>query len=397
MKELSTYLTNIRMSSIRKLVPYANEAKSKGINVFHLNIGQPDIKTPLSYFQAINEYKPDVIEYMDSQGLFELRTVIKDYYKNFDCDYTENDIFITTGGTEGFLFTLQSLSNPGDEVLILEPYYSNYNIAFNMAEINPNPVLTKASNGFHFTYEDLEHRITDKTKMILLTNPGNPTGTVLTENEIEAVVNIAIEYDLYIIVDEVYREIVFDGKKPFSFGSIKKVEDRLIIIDSISKRFSACGARIGMAITKNEMIKSLFMKLAQGRLAVSSMEQIGALGLYKNSLDQIEIIKNKFEERRNVVFDLLKDEESIKSIKSEGAFYLILGLPVKNAEDFLIWLLKDFSDNNETVMAAPANGFYATKGKGKNEIRIAYVLEEDKLKRAIQILLKGVKEYVKLK
>jgi aspartate aminotransferase len=383
----------MRVSSIRKLTSYSDAAKKKGKKVYHLNIGQPDLETPLSYYDYIRKYNDKVIAYMPSEGVYELRDEIAKYYKKFKADFTADDVIITTGGTEGFMFSLMSITNPSDEILLTEPYYSNYNVVLNECKVNPTPVLTKVDNNFRFTKEDLENKITEKTQIILVTNPGNPTGAVLSDDEINAICEVAIENDLYIISDEVYREIVFDGRKTFSFGSRKDIEDRLIIIDSISKRFSACGARIGMAITKNSKIKKLLIKLCQGRLAVSTIEQQGAIGLYKFAKDMPEFVRDEFEKRRNLAYEILSKEKDIICSKSEGAFYDIIKIPIPNAEEFLIWMLEDFEVDGETVMAAPASGFYATKGHGKNEIRIAYVLEEKKLKRALEILLKGLRIY----
>lgn len=392
MKELSSYLKNMPVSSIRKLVKYANKTDKKGIKVYHLNIGQPDIPTPKSYFEAIKNFDEKVDSYMPSEGINELRKEYTKYLEQFDVKVNKDDCIITTGGTEGFTFSLLALTNSGDEVLVFEPYYSNYNTVFAMADINPCAVTTHVENNFHFTKSDIEKRITNKTKVLLVTNPGNPTGTVLTKNEIKAIEEVVIEHDLYLIADEVYREIVFDKRKPYSFLSNKKLLNRLIVIDSISKKFSACGSRIGMVVTKNKNIRGLIYKLALSRLSVSTLEQKAAVALFKYEKDVPNKIREMFEKRRDVVISILKKEKLLFRIP-EGAFYLILKLPVKNAEDFLIYMLEKFSYNNETVMASSAEGFYATKGLGKDEIRIAFVLNEEEMKKSVKLLLRGLKAY----
>ena len=393
MKQLSHKMLDMKASSVRRLTKYAEEAEAAGKKIFKLNIGQPDLKVPMEYYEKIRAFNEPTVEYMPSQGIPELLEAVETYYQSIGIDVDRNHIYVTTGGTEAVMFTLLALTNPEDEVLIFEPYYSNYNTFFTMTGSHPIPVTTYAENGFHVERSAIEARITERTKAIFVTNPGNPTGTVLTVEEIRMIADVAKEHDLYIICDEVYREMVFDGGKPTSFGHLTDIHDRLILIDSVSKRYSACGARIGVLISKNDEILSLISKLCQGRLAVSTIEQNGAVGLYSTGFRVINEIREEFEMRRDVVFESLKKIPGVFCQKPEGAFYLICKLPVEDSNDFLIWMLSEFEDNGETVMAAPADGFYATEGLGRDEIRIAYVLEPEKLKRAIEILGKGLAAY----
>lgn len=389
-------MLKMKASSVRRLTKHADDAEARGKIIYRLNIGQPDLKVPMEYYDRIRAFREPTVEYMPSQGIPELLEAVETYYRRIGIDVDRNHIYITTGGTEAIMFTLLALTNPEDEILIFEPYYSNYNTFFTMTGSHPVAVTTYAENGFHVERSALEEKITDKTKAIFITNPGNPTGTVLREDEIRMIADVAKEHDLYIICDEVYREMVFDGRTITSFGYLEDIHDRLILIDSVSKRYNACGARIGVLISKNDEILDLISKLCQGRLSVSTIEQHAAVGLYSTGFRVIHEIRDEFEKRRDVVYESLKKIPGVFCEKPEGAFYLICKLPVEDANDFLIWMLKDFDDNGETVMAAPADGFYATEGLGKNEIRIAYVLETDKLKRAIEILGKGLEAYNKI-
>ncbi len=393
MKQLSHKMLEMKVSSVRKLTQYADEAESKGKKIYRLNIGQPDLHVPEEYYEHIRGFNKPTVEYMPSNGVPELLKAVEKYYKGAGINVDQKHIFVTTGGTEAILFTLLALTNAGDEFIVFEPYYSNYNTLFTITGATPIAVTTYAEKGFHLEKEAIEAKITDKTKAILITNPGNPTGTVLTKQEVRMVADIAKKHDLYIIADEVYREIVFDGREITSFGFLEDIHDRLIIVDSVSKRFNACGARIGVVVSKNKEVLQIIAKLCQGRLAVSTIEQHGAIGLYSSGYRVINEIRDEFQRRRDVVFRNLKEMPGVVCEKPEGAFYVICKLPVNDAEKFLIWMLEEFEDNGETVMASPANGFYATEGFGKNEIRIAYVLEPEKLDRAMQILSKGIEAY----
>lgn len=393
MKQLSQKMLSMKASSVRRLTKYADEAEAKGKTIYRLNIGQPDLQVPEEYYDRIRAFHEPTVEYMPSQGIPQLLEAVETYYNSIGIDVDKNHIYITTGGTEAIMFTLLALTNPEDEILIFEPYYSNYNTFFTMTGVKPVAVTTYAETGFHVERAALEEKITEKTKAIFITNPGNPTGAVLREDEIRMIANVAKEHDLYIICDEVYREMVFDGGKITSFGFLEDIHDRLILVDSVSKRYNACGARIGVLISKNDEILDLISKLCQGRLSVSTIEQHAAVGLYSTGFRVIHEVRDEFEQRRDVVYECLKKIPGVFCEKPEGAFYLICKLPVEDSNDFLIWMLEHFEDNGETVMAAPADGFYATEGLGRNEIRIAYVLEPDKLRRAIEILGKGLAAY----
>jgi aspartate aminotransferase len=395
MKQLSQKMTNMKASSVRNLTRFADEAEAKGKKVYRLNIGQPDLKVPPEYFEHIRKFNEPTVEYMPSNGIGELIGAVEKYYNKSGISMGKEHIAITTGGTEAVLFTMLALTNPGDEFIVFEPYYSNYNTFFTITGAVPVAVTTYAENGFHFGRQELTERITDKTKAIWVTSPGNPTGTVLTKEEVRMIADVAKEYDLYIVADEVYREIVFDDREITSFGFLEDIHDRLVIIDSVSKRFNACGARIGAVVTKNEEIFSVVAKLCQGRLAVSTIEQHGAVGLFSTGRRVINEVRDEFQRRRDVVYETLNRIPGVFCRKPEGAFYVVTKLPVDDSNRFLKWMLRDFDVDGETVMAAPGEGFYATEGLGKDEIRIAYVLEPDTLKRALQILEQGLKEYGK--
>lgn len=397
MVKFSKKIQTMDHSPIRKFYKYADEAKKKGKKVYHLNIGQPDIKTPSVFMDAIKSFDKDIIEYMPSQGINDLIAQIRNYYERHDVHFDNNDIIITHGGSEALTFTLLCITNEGDEVIVPEPYYSNYNIFIKGTGAKIVPITTYAENGFHFAdEEEIVRRITKRTKAILLTNPGNPTGTVLTMKEMRMIADIAKQHDIFIISDEVYREFVYDDSPVTSFGQLPDVTDRVVLIDSISKRFSACGARIGALLTKNQELLDHVMKLCQGRLSCSTLDMIGATELYKLPPSYFDEVKEEYEKRRNIVYDILSKVEGVVCRKPSGAFYLTAKLPVADAEEFLIWMLTSFDVDNETVMFAPVEGFYETPGLGKNEIRIAYVLNEKDLRRAMEILKAGLEKYVSL-
>lgn len=390
----SERIVAMQQSPIRKLVPIAQEAKKKGKKVYHLNIGQPDIKTPDQFFDAIKNYKQDVLAYALSQGIPELIHSFMKYYEKYDIHFDEDEILITNGGSEALIFSLIAVCDHGDDVLVPEPFYTNYNGFGNMAGINVVPITTKAENGFHLPEKsEIVKIITPKTKAIMLSNPGNPTGTIYTKEEIKMLAEIAKEHNLFIIADEVYREFVYDGLEYMSFGHLPEVADRVIITDSISKRYSACGARIGCIASKNKDLMKQIMKLCQGRLCVATMEQIGAANLINVPDEYFVETKNEYLKRRDVVYNALKNMDDVVCEKPHGAFYVVAKLPVKNAEDFVVWLLREFDIDNETVMMAPAEGFYATKGLGRDEVRISYCLNVKDLERAMYILNEALKVY----
>ena len=375
--KLSNKVEAMQFSPIRKFNPIAQKAKDAGKKVYHLNIGQPDVETPECFMDAIRAYENKVIAYAESGGITELQDAVSDYFKTYGMEIGRSDMIVTTGGSEALTMTFLALLNEGDEVLIAEPFYTNYHTFATSAGGKVVPITTKAEEGYHYAKrEQIEPLITEKTKAICCINPGNPTGTVLTKEEMQLIGEIAKEHDLWIIADEVYREFAYDGREAVSFGQVKDVEDRVIIIDSVSKRFSACGARIGLLVSKNQEFMQNVMKIAQGRLCVSTVDQVGAAALFKLPASYYDEVKAEYCGRRDVVYEELMKIPGVVCQKPGGAFYMTAKLPVDSVEDFLMFLLTEFEDNGETVMFAPAEGFYATPGLGKDEMRIAYVLNQ---------------------
>jgi len=390
----SKRITGMQASPIRKLVPYANEAKAKGKKVYHLNIGQPDIVTPAGFFEAIRNFREDVLAYSTSAGSNELIDAIRKYYQGYGIEYGREHIIITNGGSEALMFAMIALCDPGDEILVPEPFYTNYNGFGQAVNVVIRPITTLAECGFHLPAAgEIEKLVTPATRAILISNPGNPTGVVYTDQEIAMLAEIARKHDLFIISDEVYREFVYDGLKYTSFGTIKEIEDRVILVDSVSKRYSACGARIGCISSKNAELMAQVMKLAQGRLCVPTLEQVGAAELYKTPMSYLKEVNEEYTRRRNILYKALKGMPGVICEEPKGAFYVVVKLPVDNAEKFVIWMLKDFDVDGETVMMAPAEGFYATPGLGRDEVRLAYVLKEKDLARAMDILKAGLEAY----
>lgn len=392
--KFSKRIEDMQSSPVRRLVPFAQEAKAKGKTVYHLNIGQPDVKTPRVFFDAVHSFNEDVLEYALSQGIPELIDSIIEYYKKYDMHFEKDEILITNGGSEALMFAMLAVCDVDDEILVPEPFYTNYNGFASTVSVKINSVTTKAEDGFHLpSKEEVVAAITPKTKAILLSNPGNPTGVVYTKEEVRMLADIAKEKNLYIISDEVYREFVYDGEVHTSFGAMKDIEDRVILVESVSKRFSACGARIGSLASKNKALIAQIMKLCQGRLCAPTIDQIGAAELYKMDDEYYKEVCAEYKNRRDIVYKALKEMPDVIVEEPKGALYAIAKLPVEDAEDFIIWMLKEFDLNGETVMMAPAEGFYSTPGLGKNEARIAYVLEANALKKAMNCLKEGLKAY----
>ena len=394
----SERITTMQSSPIRKLAHIASSAKAKGIKIYHLNIGQPDIKTPKVFFEAVKNFNNEVLEYAVSPGLPELISSLQQYYTTYNMDFESDEILVTNGGSEALLFALMATCDPKDNILVPEPFYSNYNGFSQSINVNITPITTKAEEGFHLpSKEKIQSLITSKTRAILISNPGNPTGTVYTKKELYMISEIAKENDLWIISDEVYREFVYDGLEYTSFGNIKEVEDRVIIIDSVSKRYSACGARIGSIASKDKTLIAEILKLCQGRLCVSTLDQVGSVELYNTPSSYFTEVNNEYKNRRDVLYNELIKVKRVICKKPAGAFYIVAKLPIENAEDFVIWMLTDFNKDGETVMACPAEDFYATPGLGRDEIRLAYVLKEDDLHKAAIILKEGLEKYLELK
>lgn len=396
--ELSKRIRNMQESPIRKLVPYAENAKAAGRKVYHLNIGQPDVETPVEFYNAVKNYDEKVLKYSYSQGSPQLISSITKYYTKYEMYYDQEDVLITNGGSEALLFSLIAICDDGDEILVPEPFYTNYNGFALPVGIKMIPITTVPDNDFRLpSREEIEKLITDKTKGFLMSTPGNPTGVVYTKEEVEMICDLAIEKDIFVLSDEVYREFVYDGEEFYSFGRVENARQHVVIIDSISKRFSACGARIGCVASKNKDFIANVLKLCQSRLCVPTLEQEGAIELYKLDESYYESVRVKYNKRRDLLFEKLNEIEGVECRPPKGAFYTIVTLPVDDAEDFVIWLLRDFHYENETVMMAPAEGFYATPGLGKNQVRLAYVINEHDLERAITVLKYGLREYNKNK
>ncbi len=392
---ISKKAREMQESPIRKLAGFANRAKEEGKYVYHLNIGQPDIETPEVFYKEITDYKEKVLAYGQSDGLKELKNVMVDYYGRYNINLNEKDIIVCTGGSEAISFAFNAVADEGDEIIIPEPFYTNYNGYATMAGLKIKPVTTLAEEGFHLPkLEEIEKQISDKTKAILVCSPNNPTGTVFTEEEIRGLAKLALKHNLFLIGDEVYKEFTYEGGKHFSLLELgKEMHDSVIVIDSISKRYSACGARIGCFISRNEELISYVMRFAQARLCPPTLEQLGAIAAYKMDMEYFDLVKEEYAKRRDVLVDILQQNPDIVLQKPKGAFYLMAKLPIDDADKFARWLLEEYSHENETVMVAPGAGFYSTKGKGLNEIRMAYVLNCEKLKRAGEILLKALEAY----
>ena len=393
---LSKRVQQLKASPIRRLNIYAEEAAKRGIKIHHLNIGQPDIETPSVFLEAISNCNMKTIKYEHSRGSKELISKIQGYYERLGIHYDENEIIITNGGSEAILLSLISIFDEGDEMLVAEPYYANYNSFYDILNIKRNIVRTYAEDGFHLpSREIIEKSITKKTKGYLFSNPSNPTGVVSTKRELDDIAYLAKKHDFFIISDEVYREFVYGDRKAISFGTYNDIAENVIIIDSISKRFSACGARIGCIISKNKEFMEAIFKECQARLSVPTLEMIGACALYDLPHDYFESTRKEYDNRRKILFEELSKMDGVFMREPEGAFYVLAKLPVKNAEDFAIWLLKDFNIDNETVIFAPAEGFYATEGLGRDEVRMCYVIDAKDLKKAMRILKEGLIKYKK--
>jgi aspartate aminotransferase len=393
---VSQRLGLVPASPIRKLVPYANEAKKQGVKVYHLNIGDPDVETPEVMMNVLRNWHDNPIRYGQSQGEPVFLKALKTYYHGLGYSFIDvPDIQVTSGGSEAISLALFATCEPGDEVLVFEPLYTNYNTYAVVNGVKLVPVRTRAEDGFHLPKQkEIEKKITKKTKAILYCSPNNPTGTVFTPSEVEGLVALAKKHNLFLLADEVYREYVYDGKKQTSLLTyMHKIPKQAILLDSMSKRYSLCGVRLGALISLNEKIMAGVLRIAQGRLSAGFVDQAIAAKLTEVPQSYLESVNKEYEKRRDVLHEGLKKIPGVVIPKPEGAFYAIVGLPVDDAEDFCRWLLTDFRDNNETVMLAPAAGFYATPGLGKNEVRIAYVLNVQKLTRCIELIAKALKIY----
>ncbi|WP_372918185.1 pyridoxal phosphate-dependent aminotransferase [Salegentibacter sp.] len=396
MPNISNKGKNMPESPIRKLVPYAEAAIKKGRIIYQLNIGQPDIKTPQAALDAVKTNDIEVLSYSHSAGFESYRTKLAAYYKRNDIPVNADEIIVTTGGSEALMFAMGSITDPGDEVIIPEPFYANYNGFATASGVNIVPIKSSIENNFALPpISDFEALISDKTKAIILCNPGNPTGYLYTKEEIEQLAEIALKHDLFIVADEVYREFAYDGVKHHSIMSIPKLAQNAIMVDSVSKRYSMCGARIGCLVSKNQEVMKTAMKFAQARLSPPTFAQIASEAALDTPQEYFDEVIEEYTSRRNLLIEGLEKIEGVKVAKPKGAFYCIAELPIENADVFAQWLLEEFEMNNETIMVAPAAGFYSTPNTGLNQVRIAYVLKKENLIRAIEILGAALKQYNK--
>lgn len=395
MAHISDRAQGTQPSPIRKLKPLADQAQQAGKTIYHLNIGQPDIPTPKAFLDGIRDV-PDVLAYSPSQGLDEAREALAGYYARHNVDLTTDQIVMTAGGSEALQFALMAALDPGDDVLIPEPFYANYGSFAAMAGLNVVPLSTRAEDGFDLPdREEMDRAVTSRTRAVLLSNPGNPTGRVYTSDELDALKDFVIDHDLFLIADEVYREFVYDGLTHTSVLEFDDLADRAILADSISKRFSACGARIGAVASRNDDVMASVLKFAQARLSPPTLGQLGLIRFLDSDDHQAEVndIIREFEQRRDLLYEEIQEMPDVVCHKPQGAFYFMVKLPIDDAESFASWLLSDFDVDGETVMFAPAAAFYATPGMGQDEVRIAYVLNESSLKRAMSVLQAGVEAY----
>ena len=395
MPQLSSKSLAMPESPIRKLVPYAEAAKATGKTVYHLNIGQPDIETPKEVMHKLKNLDLEVIEYSHSAGFLSYREGLAKYYNNIGINLDPNkEIMITTGGSEALIFAFQCCFVPGDEIIIPEPFYANYNGFATSASLNVVPVSANIEDGFALPpISEIERKVSDKTKAIVICNPGNPTGYVYSEEELLKLKDIVLKYDLFLFADEVYREFCYDGTKPLSVMQLEGIEDNVIMIDSVSKRYSMCGSRIGALVSKNKEVISAALKFGQARLSPPTVDQIAAEAALDTPESYFEEVQREYLERRNIMVDGLNKIPGVFCPKPKGAFYCVARFPVKNAEDFCQWLLEEYSFEGQTVMMAPANGFYSSKNLGIQEARIAYVLNKESLIKSIEVLTEALKVY----
>ena len=394
--KFSSKIEKCGLSPMRKFHPFAVAAEAKGRNIYHLNIGQPDVVTPKAFFEAVKNFEQPVLEYAASPGVPALIDAIQNYYANLNMHFEKDEILITVGGSEALQIVLSTILDEGDEILIPEPYYPNYNTMVTLTGGVIKPITTTPEEGYHYADRaKVEACITDKTRAIMITNPGNPTGVVLPPEEQRLMVDIAKEHNLFIIGDEAYREFVYGGEPLQSLGEYADAAENVIVLDTVSKRFSACGARVGCILSRNKELMSHCMKMCQARLCVATLDQMGSAALYSVGPEYFAAVRDEYKKRRDTCVAKLEKMPGVVFSCPKGAFYIMAALPIDDADKFQQWLLEEFEDNGDTVMFSPAESMYATPGKGKNEIRMAYVLEADKLARAMDLLALGLEAYNK--
>ena len=392
--KFSSKMEKCGLSPMRKFAGAAAAAEERGINIFHLNIGQPDVATPEAYFRAIREFREPVLAYAPSAGENVLIDAVRGYYDKIGVELERKDVLITSGGSEAMLMIMASILDDGDEIIIPEPFYPNYSTAVYLTGASIRPLATSPEDGYCYAERSrVEACINEHTRAILITNPGNPTGNVLTREELKLMLDIAREHGLFLICDEVYREFVYRDEPLMSALQFEGYEDNVIVIDSVSKRFSACGARIGILLSKNGEFMSQCMKWCQCRLCVATIDQLAAAELYTVGPEYFEAVKKEYMHRRDVMMEKLRGIPGVVCEVPEGAFYVMAALPVDDADKFQTWLLDEFDDNGDTVMFASGEPFYGTHGKGKNEVLMAYVLNEESLSRAMDVLAAAIKKY----
>lgn len=381
-------------SPIRKLVPFAEEARRRGVQVYHLNIGQPDIPTPRQMLDAYRHHDLTILPYGHSGGLWEYRESLAGYYAGHGIEVTKEQILVTTAGSEAILFAMMAIADPGDQIIVPEPFYTNYNGFAVETGVELVPVPSRPEEGYPLPpLGELADRVTDRTRGVLLCNPNNPTGYVYSREELEGLRDLVLEHGLFLLVDEVYREFVYDGTVHHSVMRLSGIEDRAILLDSISKRYSACGARVGCLVTRNDDVLEAALRFGQARLCPPTLEQIAARAALDTPESYFVEVREEYRRRRDLVYEALAQIPGVVQARPKGAFYTMVKLPVDNADSFCAWLLLEYSDRGETVMLAPANGFYATPGLGTQEVRIAFVLNLEAMRRSMEILARALREY----
>ena len=393
--KFSPKIERCELSPMRKYAPYADAAKARGMRIFPLNIGQPDIETPRAFFDAVRGFSAPVLEYAPSDGVKEYLDAVRAYYHRLGhTDLANANILASNGGSEALWMTMSTILSDGDEIIVPEPYYPNYSTFITLAGGVVRPIPTTPESGYHYAdREKIESLINEHTRAIMITNPGNPTGSVLTRAEMRMLAGLAHERGLFLVADEVYREFSYDGEQLASMLEFPEAAENVIVIDSVSKRFSACGARIGAVISRNAEFMSEAMKVCQGRLCCPTIDQIGAAALYNEGPEYFAAVKEEYRRRRDTAYDMLMQIPGVVCRKPEGAFYLMAKLPVDSTDAFQIWMLEHFSASGDTVMITPGEGFYTTPGKGGDEARLAYVLKHDDLVRAMRVLAEGIEAY----
>ena len=392
--KFSSKVLKCGLSPMRKFHPYAVAAEAKGKKIYHLNIGQPDIETPAAFFDAVRNFESPVLEYAPSAGIPAYLKAVHDYYTRIGIELEPGDMLATAGGSEALSMTLACILDDGDELLTAEPFYPNYSTFTQVTGATIRPIPTFAEEGFRYAVrERIEPLINEHTRAILMTNPGNPTGYVLSRAEMRVIADIAKEHDLYVVSDEVYREFVYGGEEMTSMLEFEDLHDNVIVVDSVSKRFSACGARVGVVVSRNKAFMTEAMKICQGRLCVATLDQVGAAALYSVGPEYFAAVREEYKRRRDTALKKLLAIPGVVCEQPEGAFYLMAKLPVDSTDKFQQWLLEEFNADGDTVMLTPGEGFYATPGKGVNEARLAYVLKQADLERAMDVLALGIAAY----